>query len=639
MEPIQDSDSHANRMDAKAHYQTEKEIAESAIAEIQAKSTTMVWVRAVLFVVSAVSLVLGYLGEFYAALTIPVGWVVGFGFLVAIVRHEALRLSRIQWESNEQLYVHLLARLDRNWEAIRDQQLLPEFESVTYADDLDIAGDASLLSLVSLTGTEAGSQTLQQWLLSAPTDLQLQVRQRAVQKLSSERKLRLEVVKRIRSTDAGVKDIYGLPAWGRSPDWLPKHRFAHLLSYVGPTLIGVGLIAWFILLGSEQRILINSAACVVGAGLLMSLLLTIFWGGWIHDIFQKVTGEHRAVFEYASVFEMLGQLPDDDGLLSAAKRAATEGNINAVKGFRELTSIVRLANFQRDPTMYVVYLVLQLLVLWDFRILRRLERWKNTYREHLQEWFDSLGVCEAVICGATIADEYPGWCFPASKASEGLIIDAETVGHPLLPDSIRVTNDFKLEEENPLLLVTGSNMAGKSTFLRAFGLNVLLARIGSSVCATKFEVPLFELATSIRVRDSLKEGVSFFRAELNRLKEVVDQAQTTQQHMENGIEVPPILFLLDEILQGTNSRERQIAVATVLDKLLSYGAVGCISTHDLDLASAPEVEKCSQVVHFREFFEMENDQEVMKFDYKMRAGPTPTTNALKLLEIVGLSSK
>lgn len=629
----------ADSLDARAYYQQEKRLAESAISELQAKSATMVWVRAILFVIAAASLVLGYFGEFYPDYSMPLGWIAGFGFFVAIVRHEALRLARINWESNEQLYVHLLARLDRNWEAIKDVQLLPEFESVIYTDDLDIGGDASLLSLVSLTGTEAGTRTLQQWLLTAPNEQQFRQRQKAVQLLVKERKLRLEIVNRIRSTDAGVKDIYGLPAWGKSADWLPQHRAAHFLSYVAPTLTIIGLLAWFLLLGSEQRIWINSAACVVGAGLLLSLLLTIVWGGWIHDIFQKVTGEHKAVFEYASVFEMLGQLPDDDGLLSSAKRAATEGNTNAVKGFRELTREVRLANFQADPTMYVVYLALQLFVVWDFRILRRLEQWKGKYRDNLEEWFDSLGVCEAVICGATLADEYPDWCYPSSKASNGLIIESKTVGHPLLTDDIRVTNDFSLEDNNPLLLVTGSNMAGKSTFLRAFGLNVLLGRIGSSVCATKFDAPLFELATSIRVRDSLKDGVSFFRAELNRLKEVVDQAQKTQEERKTDPEVAPILFLLDEILQGTNSRERQIAVATVLDRLMGYGAVGCISTHDLDLASAPEVEKCSQVVHFREFFEVENEQEVMKFDYKMRAGPTPTTNALKLLEIVGLSKK
>jgi len=184
--------------------------------------------------------------------------------------------------------------------------------------------------------------------------------------------------------------------------------------------------------------------------------------------------------------------------------------------------------------------------------------------------------------------------------------------------------------------VTGSNMAGKSTFLRAVGLNLLLARVGSPVCALRFETHLYELATSIRVRDSLRDGVSFFMAELRRLKEVVDMAQQRAQRLQAGVAGNPILFLLDEILQGTNSRERQVAVTTVVERLLSCGATGMLSTHDLDLANVEAIERISQIVHFHEYFETVEGREVMRFDYKMRPGSTPTTNALKLLKMVGL---
>ena len=146
----------------------------------------------------------------------------------------------------------------------------------------------------------------------------------------------------------------------------------------------------------------------------------------------------------------------------------------------------------------------------------------------------------------------------------------------------------------------------------------------------------FDLATSIRVRDSLSDGVSFFMAELKRLKEVVDQSSEYAQKQQQDSTAPQIFFLLDEILQGTNSQERQIAVATVLQQLLQSKATGFISTHDLDLADAPEVKDVSQIVHFREFFESVDGKEVMRFDYRMRSGTTPTTNALKLLKLVGL---
>ncbi len=249
----------------------------------------------------------------------------------------------------------------------------------------------------------------------------------------------------------------------------------------------------------------------------------------------------------------------------------------------------------------------------------------------MEEWFTALGTCEALISGGTLADEYPDWAYPQPVVEADQLFQARGLGHPLLRDTARVPNDVELQASQPLLLVTGSNMAGKSTFMRAVGLNLLLARTGSPVCAEQLHTPLYELATSIRVRDSLRDGVSFFMAELKRLKEVVDLAEHRSAEGTHQI-----MFLLDEILQGTNSQERQIAVASVLGKLLSYGAVGLVSTHDLDLAHAEEVRSVSQVVHFREYFETEQGKEVMRFDYRMRPGSTPTTNALKLLKLVGL---
>ena len=266
-----------------------------------------------------------------------------------------------------------------------------------------------------------------------------------------------------------------------------------------------------------------------------------------------------------------------------------------------------------------------------------------------------MGTSEAIISTATLADEHPSWAYPKPLSDATLQLATSGLGHPLLPDTARVDNDLRLAADRPLLLVTGSNMAGKSTFLRSLGLNLLLARCGAPVCASRMETPLYELATSIRVRDSLRDGVSFFMAELQLLKSVVDlahsrssQTDSTQPNStQDNRELPasetakqplnnPILFLLDEILQGTNSRERQLAVATVVQRLLGYGACGLLSTHDLDLATVDSIESVSQVVHFHEYFKEVDGKEVMCFDYKMRPGSTPTTNALKLLKMVGL---
>lgn len=629
----------AEQASARQLYQRELETTAAAVADLENRSSKLVWGRTGLFLVALVCLVLGYFGDQFVNILLTVGWLAFVGFFYAIVRHEQMRVTLLQLHSNQNLFQHLLARLDRRWDEVPTRELLPEFASVGYADDLDIGGPASLLSLVSLAGTMPGRQTLQRWITTPPKPDDIADRQLSVQRLVPLRDLRLNIVKTIRSCSDGSEQVFGLPQWAATENWLSKHPYAHRLSYVGPCAVALGLVLLAVGIPTNVTAVKSLGAICLAIGFLTNILVTIVWGSWIHDIFQQVTGQHQAVYRFAEVFESLGTLPKDDPILGDIRRVSTEEEHCAKTGFAKLTWNVRLANFQRDPTLYIVYLVLQLLFLWDFRVLHRLEAWKSNFGHHVSDWFEALGRCEALISMATLAHEYPNWCFPATDASTAAntVIDAADLGHPLLPDEARVHNNVQLLKNQPLLLVTGSNMAGKSTFMRAVGLNVLLARTGGPVCASSFSCPFFELATSIRVRDSLRDGVSFFMAELNRLKEVVDLAEH-HRPAKNDIqaECVPILFLLDEILQGTNSNERLIAVASVLDKLLQAGAMGIVSTHDLDLATAEKVESVSQVVHFREYFESDGEREVMKFDYRMRPGPTPTTNALKLLKLVGL---
>jgi DNA mismatch repair ATPase MutS len=234
---------------------------------------------------------------------------------------------------------------------------------------------------------------------------------------------------------------------------------------------------------------------------------------------------------------------------------------------------------------------------------------------------------------ATLSHDHPEWVFPVVDASEANI-SAQALGHPLLSDDMCVRNDVVVGPKDSFLLVTGSNMSGKSTLLRSIGVNVVLAQAGGPVCATEFHLPPLQIATSMRVHDSLADGVSFFMAELKRMKQIVDQSRELQHSGERQL-----LYLLDEILQGTNSAERQIAVSRIINYLVAHGAIGAVSTHDLELARVSDLAKCCQMVHFRETIVKNDDQQEMTFDYKMRQGLSPTTNALKLLEIVGLSER
>ena len=241
------------------------------------------------------------------------------------------------------------------------------------------------------------------------------------------------------------------------------------------------------------------------------------------------------------------------------------------------------------------------------------------------------------------------------------MVRATGLGHPLLADKNRVANDITVGPAGTVLLVTGSNMSGKSTLLRAMGTNVALAQAGGPACAASLTLPPVVLATSMRIDDSLEQGVSFFMAELRRLKEIVDLAvrygpgpDGTGMHKTGSHDTDPhhkkqydngshihcrcrtVLYLLDEILLGTNSVERHIAVERVLGHLLRQGAIGAITTHDLELADSPALKEACQPVHFRETFVSENGNQRMKFDYHLHPGVATTRNALKLLEMVGL---
>ena len=213
-------------------------------------------------------------------------------------------------------------------------------------------------------------------------------------------------------------------------------------------------------------------------------------------------------------------------------------------------------------------------------------------------------------------------------------MEAVNLGHPLLPPAACVGNDVTIGPPGTFLLVTGSNMSGKSTLLRAIGMNVVLAQAGGPVCAAALRVPPLVLTSSMRVQDSLEQGISYFMAELRRLKDVVD---TAAQVGQAGERTP--LFLLDEILHGTNTTERQIAARRIILHLLHLGATGAVSTHDLALADAPEFAVISQPVHFTEQFTRGADGLSMTFDYQLRPGIATSTNALKLMEMIGLPTE
>jgi DNA mismatch repair ATPase MutS len=272
----------------------------------------------------------------------------------------------------------------------------------------------------------------------------------------------------------------------------------------------------------------------------------------------------------------------------------------------------------------ILHAVIQSTTLWDFWVLFALERWRRDAGAHVRDWLDALADIDALSVLAGLRHDNPGWALP--DIVDEPLFAAEALGHPLLPSAHRVPNDVVVGPPGSILLVTGSNMSGKSTLLRAIGLSAVLAHAGSCVCAARLRMPVVNLQTSIRVQDSLALGLSYFMAALARLKAVVDAAE---RHDDRRV----LLYLLDEILQGTNSAERSIAVRAVARHLLDAGAIGAMTTHDLTLAEQDPLKSHARLVHFTETVDSAG---AMAFDYRLRPGLATSRNALRLMQLIGI---
>ena len=613
-------------------YLERRDAAHRELTRLAFASQRMVWVRTALFCLAVFFLLAVFNGATPAWLYWSLFAVPAVAFVLALSHHEKLRESEQAASIALKTYEQLLSRTERRWKDLPHPPEISELDDLPLATDVDLVGEASLFRLVSLAKTPYGWLTIAQWMARTIDEPTACSRQQAVQALAADFEHRESYLLAAASLERSPGEAGQFLEWAECKPWLAPLHNMMLAAWVGTLLTCFGML--MVVAGKAMGLdwMLRGAGFMLVVGIGWNLLLTIWRGGAIHTIFQSITGGYHDTIHYQTIFEQLSELPRDNGLLDQIREQALAGDNSAKFAFTKLNRLVRLAQYQRDPKMFLIYIVLQLFGLWDFHVLHRLETWQQKYGDKVRGWFEAIGTYEALLSVSALAYENPAWAYPEFTSNEASCLHAEQLGHPLLPDTQRVSNDVVLVRNRPLLLVTGSNMAGKSTLLRSIGVNLVLARLGAPVCATRFASPLFEVVSSIRVRDSLQGGVSYFMSELKQLKCVVDIARA--QHADHSA---PVFFLLDEILQGTNSRERQIAVIQVLRHLLDCDACGIISTHDLELAANREIEAVCQTVHFREYFESVDGRSQMRFDYKMRPGPTPTTNALKLLEIVGLS--
>ena len=592
--------------------------------------------RLIAFVVGAASGVL-LLGGWGRTTLLVTGLVIGAATYIALATIHAKRRRRARWAGARRIVCEQGAlRVARDWNALAPWTGETLTHDHPHAADLDITGHASLVRLLDVTSPGPGRQTVLSWLTGeAASVAELRARQAAVRELTPAVEWRETMTAHAWTAGRSRRaDVERFLAWAGEPAWLLDRPAVVWAARVLPFLIVPTVSLAFLSLLWTRNVLPPPDGWLLGLGsIARRWWLLPFGAGVLLSLFTRrgVGVRLDAAMSHlgglAAYAEMLGHVESSTFTTPrvAGLRARLTNERAASRSLTRLGAIVRLAEARYSPMGHVV---LQALGLWDLHVVVALEQWQATSGAHARDWLAALGEVEALGALATLAHDNPGWVMPDFVDGPARI-EASALGHPLLDDETRVSNDVTVGPPGTFLLVTGSNMSGKSTLLRAIGTNVVLAQAGGPVCATSMRLTPVDVWTSIRIDDSLEAGVSLFMAELRRLKRIVDAARDPARPR-------PLLYLLDEILHGTNTAERRIAARRVLTYLLNAGAIGAVTTHDLTLADDPALDGPAQRVHFTERFEQRNGAMTMTFDYTLRPGLATSANALKLLAMIGL---
>jgi hypothetical protein len=477
-----------------------------------------------------------------------------------------------------------------------------------YSRDLNVVGEGSLFELLCIAKTSIGQQGLANYLLDATSPQETLLRQEAVRELRDRVDLREKVA------TLGKLEFVEFK-WSTFENWLNSGAFA----FAKPLPVVAGI-----------------TSAVVAALLLASLLGPMYWNRlwpWLipfvalhsmiglafrekvnrmHDLLRPVSVETHVIREGLRLLQ-------EQQFQSAKLRHLASQVMNATRSIRELDRLLFVLNERQNPW----YLSLPNLLLAGTQLCMAIQKWRNIHSESLRIWLHAWSDFEALNALGAYAYEHPGNTFP-EFLNEPACLDAQGLGHPLLPHDACVQNNVELNQTSRFYVLSGSNMSGKSTLLRAIGLNVVLALAGAPVRADALRLSSgLSVFASIAVVDSLLTGKSKFQAEVDRLRQTIDAAKNNR----------PVLFLIDEIFSGTNSRDRRVAAEAVVRTLVSHGAIGVLSTHDLALTEIANADGlCGLNVHMGS----RDGSDPTDFDYRLKPGVTQESNALAIARMSGV---
>lgn len=546
------------------------------------------------------------------------------GFVALVIVHDRLIRERKRAESGAAFFARGLARIDGKWQGLGDPGTEFEEEHHPYAGDFDLFGKGSLFELISIAVTRAGRARLATWLKQpAMSPSEIASRQAAVLELRDNVGLREDLAIEASEVTHEIESAK-LDEWAAMPpveiggierlagNVLPAINII-LIAVTLPSLVG-RLIGWT---HPEAVLRLGIFADIPSWPLIVTIIGTVIVA---RRLAPRVTPIVIAVERAEPAFALLG------GVLARLEResfrserlASLHERLRGSSGeIERLRKLVALLDARRNQ----FFAPFAALLLWTTHVAMSIERWRVRSGAHVGDWIEAVGETEALGSLASFAFEHPAFAMP-EIVEHGPRFEARELGHPLIADERRVTNDVRLGDALRLLVVSGSNMSGKSTMMRSVGIGAVLAMAGGPVCARSLRIAPVAVGASIRIHDSLQENASRFYAEILRIRQVLDLSKQGA-----------LLFLLDEMLAGTNSHDRRIGAEAIVRGLVERGAIGLVSTHDLALAQIAEtLAPRAANVHFEDHIE---DGQVV-FDYRMRPGVVTKSNALELMRSVGI---
>jgi DNA mismatch repair ATPase MutS len=589
------------------YYQQKQQKNNTRLKELKKKVTTNSILRLLSFIAVPASL-------FGLIRLVPV--VAYFGallfliiFLVLVRRH--IQLQK-QFRYEKELDKILLAEMNACNHNFTDFRSGDRFQNHhhSYSFDLDFFGKGSVFPMLNRTVTKYGEDLLADMMLQETVEkIQVEKNQEAVRELADNPEFMLHF-----RTTGNISDLEE-EDWTKIKNWVSKKSF--LRNGILQKVLRVGLPV--LTLFSLILMIINPASNA------LFILLFLFNLGYVSFNLRNISKEHNQVSnllkllqKYTDLIHVIESQKFHSDLLAGALRKLKYQNTSAGESLQKLTKLVSMFDNRLN---FVAAIFLEGILLWDYNCLNAINIWRKKYGSRLDEWLKEIAFIDAYISLSGYAFNEAGFVYP--KVSDKVILEAKNLGHPSIPSSVRVCNDFNINKKGEFVIITGANMAGKSTFLRTVGVNLILARLGVPVCATEFIFKPVRLFTSMRTSDSLADNESYFYAELRRLQEMLLELEKEGD----------IFIILDEILKGTNSVDKQKGSFAAMEKIIRLGGTGIIATHDLALT---EISKDHSEIIRNMCFEIEIDNANIQFDYKLYDGVTQKMNAMLLMEQMGI---